>query len=429
MIRTILVTALVFNAGLAIAKPLVTSSEENTARLCLAREDTPERIVKACDSALEEAGLTPTQRVELLVARADGLYWQEDYEAAAEGYRRAIEANPNSTDAMNGLAWALRDTEGDAAAYEVFSASLDLDVTTEALAGMASTGRAIGAMSEAEARGALEAAITIDPEYTWAQREIGWSYLDDGMADEAVAAFQAALEIDEYDLNGRYGLGRSLLSSGDAQAALEMFNDVLADAPDNYATKVYRIITLRELDRNAQALRDSDRLIEEYPTRNSGYIERALSLMALQRRSEAIDTFAVAIETAGESNSLLYWHADVLADDGQFEQALKVIDRALGLDGADHSDHLLKSYIALELEEYGMARTAAQASLDMGVEDPWAHYYIAISMVHSGETQDGLTQFERAMEQGLPEDRVGAFAKELISAGKYVEAAQLRLTY
>ena len=50
-------------------------------------------------------------------------------------------------------------------------------------------------------------------------------------------------------------------------------------------------------------------------------------------------------------------------------------------------------------------------------------------MIHTGETTDGLARFDQAMEGGLPDHRVGVFAKELISAGKFVEAIQLRLKY
>jgi len=81
------------------------------------------------------------------------------------------------------------------------------------------------------------------------------------------------------------------------------------------------------------------------------------------------------------------------------------------------------------MKNYPLARTAAEAALATGVEDPWAHYYIAITLVHDGETSEGLNRFARAMDFGLPGDRVGAFATELVSAGKYVEAAQLRLKY
>ena len=76
-----------------------------------------------------------------------------------------------------------------------------------------------------------------------------------------------------------------------------------------------------------------------------------------------------------------------------------------------------------------LARRAAEASLAAGVEDPWAHYYIAIALVRGGEALAAIERFEMAIAGGLPTERIGSFATELIGAGKFVEAAQLRLKY
>ena len=142
-----------------------------------------------------------------------------------------------------------------------------------------------------------------------------------------------------------------------------------------------------------------------------------------------IQTYVDAEDALGPNNAILYWHADALTSDGRWADALAVIDRGLALDGADYSDHLLKSYIALEMNDYSLAREAAEASLEMGVNDPWAHYYIAITMVHDGDVDAGLERFDQAVAAGLPDDRIGAFARELIGAGKYIEAAELRIKY
>lgn len=411
------------------AKPLVTSSEETVARICLAREETPVRIVEACDLALGEAGLTASQRVELMVARGDGLTWQDHFDEAAESYRAASDLDPRSVDAWNGLGWALWEAEGHAEAFEAFTTSLEVDVSVQGLAGQAGAGRRSGAIENCQARDMLRAALSIDPDYIWAVREIAWSHLEDQDYDAAVTEFEAALIIDDGNINARYGLGRAKMALGENETALEIFNGVLDDAPGDFLTEVYRINALRNLDRNAQALREADRLIKDYPDRASGYIERAFALMALERRSDAIETYQKAEQVLGPNNAVLYWYADALTIDGRFEDAMEIIDRGLTLDGADYSDHLMKSYIALEMEDYLLARTAAEASLATGVEDAWAHYYVAITMIHTGETTEGLDRFDRAIALGLPDHRVGAFARELISAGKYVEAAQLRLKY
>ena len=431
MTRTfLLTTALVAaSAGFSLAKPLITSSEETVARLCLARQSTPERIVAFCDSALMDARLTQNQRADLLVAQGDGFLWQNEYESAARAYRRATEVNPLDVEAWNGLGWSLWELEGDQAAYDAFAHSLSIGVTVQGLGGKAALARRLGKTDNDTAREMLRAALTIDPDYIWARREVAWSLMDDRHYGAAVTEFEAALKIDARDRNARYGLGRARLSAGDAEGALTMFNDVLLDDPRDFPTLVYRIVALRNLDRNAQAVRLADELIQAFPDRASGYVEKGQALVALERRAEAIETYIDAEARLGPDNAVLYWHADALTNDGRLKDALAVIDRGLQQSGADYSDHLLKSYIALELGEYAMARAAAEASLAMGVNDPWAHYYIAITLVHEGDVKAGLERFDSAVQAGLPAERVKAFATELVGAGKYVEAAELRLKY
>ncbi|MEM6548530.1 MAG: tetratricopeptide repeat protein [Pseudomonadota bacterium] len=411
------------------AKPLVTSSEDNVVRVCIMRNESPARLVSACDAALSQFGISAAQRVELISARGDGYLWMDEFEAAEESYREAIALDPNDTSAWNGLGWTLWEAEGDAPAYEAFETSLGIDVTVQALGGKAATGRRMGSFGGEEARSLLFAALAIDPDYIWAVREVGWSYLDDDMPAHALEHFRTALDIEPDDVNAQYGLGRAHLAIGETEQALEVFNSALAISPSDFPTLVYRIIALRNLDRNAQALREADRLIASHPTLSSGYIERGQALLALGRREDAIDTLAKADLALGPNNAVLYWYADALSSDGRFEEALEVIERGLSLSGVDHSDHLLKSYIALELGRYGVAHDAAEASLATGVDDPWAHYYAAIALVNKGEVDQGLARFEQAVEVGLPTDHVGAFAKELVGAGKYVEAAELRLKY
>ncbi|MEL7206084.1 MAG: tetratricopeptide repeat protein, partial [Pseudomonadota bacterium] len=159
-----LLAAGMFAAPLA-AKPLVTSSEDTVARICLARSENPSRIVDACDAALSDAGLTRMQRVEFITARGDGYLWLKQYGAAIASFEEALDLDPNAVDAWNGLGWTLWEVEGDAAAYTAFETSLSIDVTVQALGGKAATGRRMGSLSSEDARVLLSAALSIDPDY------------------------------------------------------------------------------------------------------------------------------------------------------------------------------------------------------------------------------------------------------------------------
>lgn len=425
--------ALVAAAGLicltattALSRPIVTSSEDTYARVCLSLEGPTTRLLHACETALGEPGLTTGLEYDLLLALGAIHQWNNDFRLSLDAYEQALGIRPMSVEALNGIGWALRDLGRLDAAYTAFSDAMDINVTAQALMGKAAVGREIGALTGEEARHMLSAALAIEPDGGFAQREIGWSFFDEGAHEMAITAFEQRLDADPSDINARFGLGRAAMRSGEPAWALTHFDRILQQDPDHVGTRSERMQALRQLDRNAQALREADRFISDHPELTDGYIQRGLALSALERRSEALATFEAAEAELGPSNVLLYWYADTLAYDGRLDDALSAIDRALAFEGADASDHMLKSWIALELELYREAQASAETALEIGGEDPWAHFYAAIALVHTESTETGVTRFQTAMASGLPEDFVSFFAEELVRAGDFVGAAQLR---
>ena len=419
----------VFTATAVGARPILTSSEETHARICLALEEPTSRLLEACEMALDTPGTTDGLRYDLLLSMGAIYQWEGAYAASVQAYERALALKPMSADALSGIGWALRDLDEPQQAYDAFTNALEFDITAQALMGQAAVGRELGKITGDEAREMLAAALAIEPDSGFAQREIGWSFLEEGATEMAIAAFEQRLETAPDDINARFGLGRAALRSGEPEWALMHFDQVLQQDPSHLGTRSERIQALRQLDRNAQALREADRLIEDHPDITDGYVQRGLALTALERRSEALATFETAEAELGPSNVLLYWYADTLAYDGRLDDALTTIERALELEGADASDHMLKSWIALELELYREAKASAEAALEIGEEDPWAHFYAAIALVHTETTEVGVSRFETAMASGLPGDFVGLFAEELVRAGDFVGAAQLRSKY
>ncbi len=416
-------------ATTGLARPALPISDDTYARVCLALEQSAERLLNACQIALEQPGITDVLRYDLQLSLGAIHQWNSDYQASIDAYEQALQIKPLSTEALSGIGWALRDLGQPDEAYAKFTQALAVDVTASALMGQAAVGREIGEINNDAARDMLSAALAIEPHSGFAQREIAWSYFEDGAVDLAIAAFEKRLNEDPDDVNARFGLGRAALRSEEPAWALTQFNRVLELDPNHTGGRSERLQALRQLDRNAQALSESDLFIEDHPDLTDGYIQRALALSGLERRAEALNTFEQAEAKLGPSNVLLYWYADTLAYDGRFTDALNTIDRALDLEGADASDHMLKSWIALELELYREARDSAEAALELGGEDPWAHFYAAVALVHTESTDEAVTRFQTAMATGLPEDIVGFFAEELVRAGDFVGAAQLRLKY
>ena len=422
-------TAAMFLGIAASAAPLITSSEETPARLCLRGGDAPERLVALCDMALGEVGLTAAGRGELLTARAGALFDMGRHVEAEAGYRAAIGADARSVTARNGLGWVLWDLGRHGAAQAEFQASVDVHVTGNGLSGLASAGYRAGGFALDEAIEMLDAAVSIDPSDHWSMREKGWLLRGEGRHGDAEAAFRGALMVSPRDANAQYGLGRVLFDQGRAEDALAAYGMAIALDNRELGPYLHRSYALRALDRNAQALEDAERVIALAPAYSGGYVEKALCLAALERRGRAIEVFEVAEAKGLADNYLLYWFADTLSDDGQNERALTVIDRALELDGRAAVDFALKASIANRLDRYDAALEAAQIAAMQDPDLAYADYHAAVALVGRGDAVAGIERFDLAMQKGLPSQMVGAFASQLVRQGKYVAAIALRGKY
>ncbi|MEM8789719.1 MAG: tetratricopeptide repeat protein [Pseudomonadota bacterium] len=410
------------------AKPLISNSEDTAAALCRAVDPNPERQIALCEAALQEQ-LTPAERSVMLNGLGDAYYELDRYDEAEAQYRLSSAADPQNIDPMNGLGWVywIQDREAEAAAH--FQASVDWRPSAQGLAGLGSSLFRSGAADMDAAMEYLDAALAIDPDYLWALREKGWVALNSGAPDPAVAAFEAAVERDSEDWNAHYGLSRALGDLGAFERALTAINVAVVLDPTagwGYAQRAY---ILRRLDRNAQAVTEADRVIEILPQDSEGYTQRALALQSLGRRAEALATFEAALAAGAEDGFLLYWYADVLSNDGRMEDAMGVIDRAIALQGDDPADHALRAYIAMEMRAFEKSLASAERALELNPAHAYAHYYAAVALAHAGAVEDAMDRFKKAIDLGLNRDMVSVFAADLISAGRFRAALQLRKRY
>lgn len=414
--------------GLALAKPLITSSEESLSKLCLDASDTAERVARFCEEALKEDGATSETRADFHTNRGDALAWLERYEEAEAAFNAALEIKAEHVSALNGLAWLYWDIDRSEEALELFKMSAGIRPTASSYGGIANLERRLNESYEA-ALEAIDIALVLAPDYQFGLREKGWILLEMGRSEASRLAFQQAVDRDPEDTNALFGLQLYAEGVDDFEGALVYANLVVDYAPEWSVAYIRRALVLRRLDRFRQAIKDADRAIELDPSESRGYTERAYALWNLGQTGDALESYEAGIAAGVASNELHYWYADALSDLGRNEEALQQVDLAMALPGASADDAALKAFIALELEEYAMARDAASFALGQDPREPYAKYYLARVELVEGNLDQALTVFDQAMNDGLPEDFVGYFSRDLVAAGHIRAALKLRSRY
>lgn len=413
----------------AWGKPLIASSEETAARLCRAFDDTPERVAALCAQAVNDGTPTLAERAELLTLKGDALDLLGRHDEAAAAFTAAAAADPAHVRAHTGMAWLLWGLDREREAVAHFRTAIELRPTADGLAGLGSALYRSGQADAAEALDLVRTALAIEPEYPWALREIGWIELDEGRFAEAIAAFDSALALNAEDWNAHFGRSRALSKAGDHEAALVAASRSVAAEDEHQQVYAHRAYVLRQLDRNAQAVTEAARAVDLAPGWSGGYVQKALAEEALGHRAVALATFADALEQGAEDAYLLHWYGDVLSNDGQMKKAAEIVDRAIARPDHDQFDLSLRSWIAVEMQDYDAALKAAEGALALDPMMPYPHFYAAVAMVHAGRTEDGIAQFDKAMALGIDEEMVGVFAADLIAAGRFVDAIRLRARY
>ncbi len=410
------------------AKPPITSSEETAAQLCLDYiGDTWEDIATICELASQSIGLSASEQARIYSnwGTAVGNY---DADAARGIYLKGLEFSPNSVVLLNGLAW----TDWSVAEYQAaaagFERTLNLHPTQEALAGLASAQYRLGDISGSDAVALLETATALDPNYAWGYREAGSIQYDLSDYSAARAAYQSALDIDEFDVSALYGVAQALSELGQSAEALIYANQAADLSPDWYLVYSLRSFILRGLGRNRAALNDADLAISMAPDFSDGFVQRARSLEALGRRGDAIALLEEKLSQFSDDSFFLIWMVDVVANEGDSDRAYEITDMLASLTTAAQ-DYRTLAFYAIEAERFEDADAANAICLNTLPNDPYCLLYDAILTVQGGDVNAGVNRFHHAMGKGLAPEDVGYFARKLIALGHFVEAGKVMRRY
>lgn len=413
-----------------MAKPLLNSSEESYASVCINYEDTPERLIRICQLALKAPGISAAQRQDMRDSLANAFMQENRLDESEAEFAGILSEQGNSTRALKGLGWVAHERKDFAKARDFFQESLDIGATAPALAGLGDSLWELREITADEAIVYMDGARALDPDYGWARRQKGWILLDAKRPEAAISAFDEVIDEFPEDVNARAGLVEANLDLYQFNAALEHTNRVLGETPDYYWFLSKRADVLLSMGRYKQAIRDAERLIALEPENSEGYVRKARPMAMLGARAEALGLLADAETRTGPDAFLIYWRASILIDDDQYEKALAQIERNTLGDDPDHFDFELLSLLHILRQDHRAARVAVDRAMAFDRNEPYPIFYDAILMLREKKgVQVAMERFDDAMLAGLSDSGIGEFASELVEAGYIVHAIAIRAKY
>jgi serine/threonine protein kinase/Flp pilus assembly protein TadD len=175
------------------------------------------------------------------VSRAIVAHWYEwDWASAEREFKRAIELKPDDSEAHGYYSWFLAPMGRKDEAVAEAKRSQELDPLSS-LANFIVGSALVFTRQWDPAIEQLRSAKDLDPTYWFAPCFLGRAYEQKGRLSEAIAEFQRAIELENYNSEIWSGLGHAYAASGDrikAQEVLNHLKDLSADsyiAPFNFA--------------------------------------------------------------------------------------------------------------------------------------------------------------------------------------------------
>ncbi|WP_282120771.1 tetratricopeptide repeat protein [Ruegeria atlantica] len=363
----------------------------------------------------------------------DKLAWAyydlDDMDQADDAFAEILALNPDAELGLQGRAWVHYNRDDYAAATALFKQAVSRKPNASNMAGLAASALRAGEMDFAEYEEMMQTALALNPEYTWAMRELAWKLVDHNRQDEALSLFRAASELDPYDPYAEYGVAFLLSEQNDWEAAFDHVSRALELKPDFVTALSRRSLILLMLDRPKQALKDTEAVIEANPDDTDGYVRKARALSDLGQRSQAHEVLELAESRVGPGSYLLYWRANLLADDLDYEAALFHIRRSVALEGADRFDHRLHADIALGLGYTDEARDAIDQALGLYPDGEFEQYTNALVMLAEDRFDAAESMFDSATAAGLHQDYLGDFLAALVAEGRFMQAIKMRARY
>ncbi len=325
-----------------VEQTIATDAKELQA-LDRARDALSARDGEGAEKALAEAleinpELTAGIELRALIACQKG-----DFDSGLKDFQRLTELEPSSHTAWLNLGKCQRDSGDSTGAIQSLGRATEINpeqADAWVLLGLAQRDSGL----EAEALATLQSTVQRSPRHLSAVSALALQYQSLGQQSEALAQFAAARDLAPTLPHTHYNLGRAQLEAGLLKEAGECFEQALTINHHYHQAKLGLAELAEQRGDADMAINIYRRLTRRVPNLHQAHVAMFRLLAAERRRSEFRNQLEFSQPLFAESDFPAFWQAQLLALQGQTDQALAALQALL-----DKPDALLDPS-ALQLE-------------------------------------------------------------------------------
>ena len=188
-----------------------------------------------------------------------------------------------------------------------------------------------------------------------------------------------------------------LCDNADNEAAIGIYDQILAIAPDTIAAHHQRGIAQAACGRAGAALASFDQVIARAPTHLEALINRGVMLTALARPDAAIASLDRALALAPGQPEAHYNRGNVFSARGAFAAALASYDSAIALAPAHALAYNNRGVVLTALGRHAQAVTSFEQAIVLSPQHAGAFNNLGATLRQLGRLDAALANFDRAI--------------------------------
>jgi superkiller protein 3 len=325
---------------------------------------------------------------QLLFYIANCYYFENELNDSCYFYEKALELEPQSTEAMLNKANSLAFLGHPGTIYEgqeEFGRDFDLSwqaidmydkiigIGPQSAAAWSNKGCLLNEMGKPEeALEACEKALEIDPDLELAWRNKGDFLFALGRYDEAVDAYDEALRADSENPGAWCGKASTLLSMGETEEALETCEKGLEANPQSWALWQNKGNALHFSGRSEEALAAYDKTLELNPRFAVAWMHKGIIYEKLGETDRALEAYDAALSIDPYYSTVWYNKGNVYYNAENYEEAIPVYDKCLEVNPEFEYAWLYKAYSLYYLGKYEDSLEATDKVLEINPQSSGA---------------------------------------------------------
>jgi tetratricopeptide (TPR) repeat protein len=252
---------------------------------------------------------------------------------------------------------------------------------------------------------------------------IGHRFEKVGKSEEAVAAYDQALEIDS---NNRYALlGKAFVLSCDLnqpEKAISILDRILDIAPNDDEAWKLKGLTFTQLRQYEDAINSFDRVIAINPDCQQAFFwfYRGLGFYSLRRYEDAVDSLDRGIQIEPDNGSYWEFRGNALSSLKRYEEAIISYDKAIAIDSNDDSVWFHKSFALSQLGRYEEALIGYDKAVEINPTEHRAWFQRFSILFQLGRYEEATDSYKRALNINPNDPDIPRMPKEVLETPESV---------